>query len=85
MTTDLSEVWTSVDHLLTTSMTRLLQAIQYRWQESIGVYYDSNHGELLEWPSLLINTVDHVAWLMTSEIDYQASRLMKWIARRYDY
>lgn len=66
-------------------MTRLLQAIQYRWQEWIGVDYDGNYGELLEWPSLLISTVDHVAWLMTSEIDYQASRLMRWIARRYDY
>ena len=66
-------------------MTQLLQAIQYRWQEWICVDYDGNHGELLDWPSLLINTVDYVAYQITSEVDYQASRLISWIRRRYDY
>ena len=63
-------------------MTQLLQAIRLRWQRWCTGMDDSDIW--LSWPGLFINTVDHVAWLMTSEIDYQASRLMRWIARRYD-
>ena len=66
-------------------MTQLLQAIQYRWQEWICCDYDSMHGELLDWPTLLISTVDYVAHQITSEVDLQAARLIRWIQRRYDY
>jgi hypothetical protein len=59
-------------------MTRLLHALQFRWQRWMDVY----DPELLPLDSLLTNTVVHVAWLLTSEIDYQAERLIKWIARR---
>ena len=60
-------------------MTRLLHALQFRWQRWMYV----NDPELLPWRSLLINTVDHVAWLITSRIEYIADRLIKIICRRY--
>ena len=60
-------------------MTQLLHALQFRWQRWMYV----NDPELLPWSSLLINTVGHVAWLITSKIDYITDLLIKIIGRRY--
>ena len=74
----LSEVWTSVDRLLTTSMTRLFQDIQYRWQRHIDIYDD----ELVDLESLETNTVVHYAEVIRQAVTSIEGRIIRRINRR---
>ena len=74
----LSEVWTSVDRLLTTSMTRLFQDIQYRWQRHIAIYDD----ELVDFESLVTNTVVHYAEVLRQAVTSIEGRIIRRINRR---
>lgn len=74
----LSEVWTSVDRLLTTSMTRLFQDIQYRWQRHIDIGDD----DLVDLETLQVNTVVHYAEVLRQAVTSIESRIIRRIYRK---